>query len=434
MLRRILSLWLPLLAAAFVDATQSPDHSTRPPSARRVLIVSFEYPPLGGGGGVIFRDFAEELAQRVEVTVLTSDRAGLPASERRSQLEIVRVPVLMRNSDATASLASMLSFFPASLGVGRRLLRKRPYDLVHSSFAVPSGPSGLLLAREFGLPHVLSLHGGDIYDPTKLLSPHHTPFLKQTVRWVIRKSDRVVAQSSDTARRARSIYVERDVDRIPLAIKPIPFERRERSQLGLRAQDKVLITIGRLVARKGLDQLLRVVARLEDPNWQLLIVGHGPQREALEAECRKLGLSERVRFTGFVSEEEKWQLLAVSDLYVSTTLHEGFGIVFLEAMEVGLPVLAYDKGGQVDFVNERVGQLVPVGDEDAFRRSVDAHLRDDVLRARKGAAARELAREFHNGRFADRYESVYAECLAQRGASLGSHGAPIQPHPSAATG
>jgi hypothetical protein len=122
------------------------------PRAHCVLIVTYEYPPLGGGGGVIVQALAEELAKEIDVTVLTSGRAGLEETERRGRLEIVRVPVWMRRADATASLVSMLSFFPLSLRRGAALLRTRPFDLVHSSFAVPSGPSGLCLARRAGIP------------------------------------------------------------------------------------------------------------------------------------------------------------------------------------------------------------------------------------------------------------------------------------------
>ena len=95
------------------------------PQARSVLIVSYEYPPLGGGGGVIIEALAEELAKQIEVTVLTSGRGGLAETEKKGRLEIVRVPVWMRNADATASLFSMLSFFPLSLRRGAALLRSR---------------------------------------------------------------------------------------------------------------------------------------------------------------------------------------------------------------------------------------------------------------------------------------------------------------------
>lgn len=384
------------------------------PQARRVLIVTYEYPPLGGGGGVIIEAFAEELAKQIDVTVLTSGRAGLSETEKRDRLEIVRVPVWMRTAEATASLVSMLSFFPLSLRRGAALLKSQRFDLVHSSFAVPSGPSGLRLARRAGVPHVLTVHGGDIYDPSKRLSPHRTPGLRQTVRWVVRGSDRVVAQSTDTQRRTREIYVDREIDRIPLAFRPMQCPPASRASLGLSASNRVLVTVGRLVARKGLDQLLRVFAKIADPLLRLIVVGEGPERPALARACAALGIADRVRLAGFVSDEQKWQILSAADLYVSTTLHEGFGIVFLEALSRGLPVICYDEGGQIDFIDEGVGALVPVNDEAAFGEAVRRHLAAPDVLERKSRAARDRAAEFSIERFTQRYQEVYGECLAAR--------------------
>jgi glycosyltransferase involved in cell wall biosynthesis len=385
-----------------------------PPEAHRILIVTYEYPPLGGGGGVIFRDLAEELARSLEVTVLTSGRPGLAPRERRGNLEVVRTRVAMRKADSTASHASMLSFFPSSMYAGLRLLRERRFDLVHTSFAIPSGPSGLLLARLFRLPHVLSLHGGDVYDPSKALSPHRTPLLKQTVRRVIHGSDRVVAQSSDTRDRACSIYGDRQVDCVPLAVRRPSFDRLPRAALGLDLEEDhfVLVTVGRLIPRKGLDQLIEIVSQLDAPRVRLVVVGEGPEREALEAKARDAG--DAVRFTGFVSQERKWQILAASDLYVSTSLHEGFGLVFLEAMEVGLPVVCYDRGGQVDFVSDEVGRLVPIGEAKQFRDEIRSLASNPELRARLGEAGKLVAADYSIQRYAERYREIYAECLRER--------------------
>jgi glycosyltransferase involved in cell wall biosynthesis len=380
---------------------------------RSVLIVSYEYPPLGGGGGVMIATLAEELAKQIQITVLTSGRTGLAETEKRDGLEIVRVPVWMRHADATASLLSMLSFFPLSLRRGAALMRSRRFDLIHSSFAVPSGPSGLRLARQAGIPHVLSVHGGDLYDPSKLLSPHRTPALRQTVRWVIQGSDCVVGTSSDVIDRVRRIYVDREVERVPLAFRPLECIPGGRARLGLRESDRVLVTVGRLVPRKGLDQLLRVVAKLADPALRLVVVGEGPAQPALLRSCAELGIADRVRFTGFVSEEEKCQVLSAADLYVSTTLHEGFGIVFLEALSRGLPVICYDEGGQVDFIDDAVGALVPVNDEAAFGEAVRRHLSAPDLLRSKSAAARQRVADFSIERFAQRYREIYRRCLAE---------------------
>jgi len=384
-------------------------------SARRVLLVSYEYPPLGGGGGVIVRDLAEELAGRMDVSVLTSATSGLPRRESQGRLEIVRTPVLFRHDRSTASLPSMLSFLPSSLVTGVRLLRRRGFDLVHTAFAIPSGPSGLLLARAFGLPHVLSVLGGDIYDPSKRLSPHRTPILKATVRTVITRSDRVIAGSRDIEERTRDLYGASGVETVSLAIRPPRIVPVSRDELGLGREVSLLITIGRLVPRKGLRSLVDVLAALKDPRVQLVIVGDGPEREALKRRAETAGVAERIHFAGYVSEQRKWQLLAASDVYVSTSIHEGFGLVFLEALEAGVPVLCYDRGGQTDFLTPEVAELVPAGDEEGFGSRLRVLLDDRTKLRRMGDAGRRVAREYHVDRFADRYQAIYDECLAGAG-------------------
>jgi len=378
-------------------------------------MVNYEYPPLGGGGGVIFRDLAEELAKSVEVTVLTSGCDGLPMREQLGGVEVIRTPVWMRRSKSIASIPSMLSFFPSSLRSGRRLLSQRSFDLVHSAFAVPTGPSGLLLARRAGVPHVLSVLGGDIFDPSKKLSPHKTPLLKQTVRWVVLGSDVVIAESTDLVRRAEELCGARNVERIPLAVKPIPVERLSRGDLGLGLTPDhiVLIAIGRLIARKGLEQLIEVAAAVGDSRVRVLIVGEGPKRAELEAQARAAGIADRLLFTGFVSDERKWQLLAISDICVSTSQHEGFGIALLEGMVSGLPVVCYKCGGPSDFVTAEAGHLIPLGDTNAFREKLHILCSDAETRSQMGEAARKEADKYRLDELAKRYLGIYERCLGR---------------------
>jgi glycosyltransferase involved in cell wall biosynthesis len=115
----------------------------------------------------------------------------------------------------------------------------------------------------------------------------------------------------------------------------------------------------------------------------LLVVGEGPERRGLEALARELGIDRRVHFLGHVTEERKWQLLAASNLFVSATQHEGFGLVYLEAMVVGLPLVTFDHGGQVDFLEDgRNGYIVPVGEVEALSRAISRIQSDPDTAAR----------------------------------------------------
>jgi glycosyltransferase involved in cell wall biosynthesis len=380
----------------------------------RILAFNYEYPPLGGGGGVIFAQIMRVLSRRHEVTVLTSGFGDMPRRQADGGIEVIRVPILGRASRSTASLASMLSYFPSSLFTGRKLLRGRVFDVLNSHFAIPTAPSANILAKRFKVPHVLSVHGGDLYDPSKKLSPHRVPVLRGLVRHLLLAADRVVAQSKNTADNARSIYhVKRLIDVVPLGIDPPPLEESDRRRLGIPEDRLVIVTLGRLIARKALADLLQVVAALSDPRLLLVVMGEGPKREELEDLARRIGIAEQVRFTGRIDEEEKWRYLAAADLYASTSLHEGFGIVFLEAFHCGLPVVAYDCGGQTDFIEDGAcGALVPIGNRTDFIRAVRQLLEDPDARLRCGAHNREIAKRFTVDACAHRYEEIFTELVS----------------------
>ncbi|MCZ6787895.1 MAG: glycosyltransferase, partial [Planctomycetota bacterium] len=130
----------------------------------KILLVNYEYPPLGGGGGVGTHEVALELSKRHCVHVLTSGAKELPRKEEfpDRDLTVYRAPVLLRTKKAVASMSSMLSFYPRGIRLGKQLISACRYDVINTWFAIPSGPTGVGLARKFDIPHVLTIIGGDI--------------------------------------------------------------------------------------------------------------------------------------------------------------------------------------------------------------------------------------------------------------------------------
>ena len=209
---------------------------------------------------------ARHLAKRHEVTVLTSRAVGLPADGEDAGVRVLRVPVFFRSQLAVANFPSMLAYVPSSVARGIKLDRGA-FDVVNTHFVVPSGPAGQFLARWHDVPNVLSVHGGDLFDPSKQMSPHRHPPLRSAVRYLLRNADAVVAQSRDTRQRVAEIYgVRRTVDLIPLGIeRPPKVPQAMRESFGVPANAFVMVTIGRLVARKTTAQLLDILAASRRP-------------------------------------------------------------------------------------------------------------------------------------------------------------------------
>ncbi len=324
-------------------------------------------------------------------------------------VRLLRVPVPLRSDPNAASLMSMLGFFPSSLWAGCRLLGRGHFDIVHSMFAVPSGPSGMLLARWYRKPHLLSILGGDIYDPSKKLSPHRTPLLGHTTAAIMRNSHAVVSLSRDIRRRAHAHYpVDAEIDVIHLGIPRPRFRPLCRGNFDFSDDDILMVTVGRLVRRKAVHELLEGLACLSNPRVKLIVIGDGPECGRLRQNAADLGVYHQVRFLGNVDDDTKFGLMALCDLFVSASRHEGFGLVFLEAMAVGLPVVSYDEGGQREFLLDgTTGALVAGGRRerlfDEIRRLVDS--RELRRRIRRHNAA--YAENFFIERCAQQYEETY---------------------------
>lgn len=382
----------------------------------RILFCNYEYPPLGGGGGVVMAALARQLARRHEVTVLTSRAGDLAAQSNDQGVQVIRVPVFFRRQLAIANFPSMLAYLPTGFARGLSL-RQPGFDVINTHFVVPTGPLGHALARWHRLPNVLSVHGGDLFDPSKSSSPHlHAP-LRAAVRWLLAAADDVVGQSRDTVRHVNDLYgVHRQVGLIPLGIERPPARVvASRATFGLPHDAFVMVTIGRLVARKAATQLVDVLARSAIANAHLLVIGDGPDAAAIRQRAAELGVAARVHLPGQVTDADKYAALAVADAFVSTSQHEGFGLVFLEAMACGLPIVCYDRGGQTDFLaSGETGFVVKLNDTAAFTEAVRAIHTDISLRLRLGQRNRQLVDNYFIDSCATRYEQVFAAAIDRR--------------------
>ena len=180
--------------------------------------------------------------------------------------------------------------------------------------------------------------------------------------------------------------------------------------------DTVFCTIGRLVKRKNLIDALNLIAKLKHgKKVRLLVVGDGPERNNIEAAIKNLNLEHEVIFLGNVSDNVKFQALSISDIFISTALHEGFGLVFLEAMACGLPILSYNKGGQTDFLRENLtGFLAAQSDPMEFFAKGEILVNDPLLRKHIGDFNRKYVENYYIDACADRYIRLFESVIENR--------------------
>lgn len=349
-----------------------------------------------GGAERLQHTFAASLDPRaVELTVITL-REGLAESEA-----------------ALRDQGSRIARFPArSFGDLRRarallrFVRAERFDLLHAHLVRSTVLAGLA-GRYTGTPVVATLHN------TKRTADLA---LRAAERWALRSADRVIAVGWETAR-AHQKALGRPIDVIPNAVATLhPLEPDERAavrrELGVPDHTPLVIAVGRIVAQKAPLDLVRAFAqvRTSGPAPALWIIGRGRLEEDLAREVERLRLGDRVRLLGLRSDVPR--LLGAGDLYVSASHWEGMPVALLEAMAVGLPVVATNVGDVSRALDVASGVLSAPRDPAALARAIARLLDDPVRRRQLGARGQERVRaQFGTRAWADRHMALYAEVV-----------------------
>jgi teichuronic acid biosynthesis glycosyltransferase TuaC len=291
--------------------------------------------------------------------------ARAPRAQMRNGIEVLhpRFPVLPKVGMALMPLL----LYRAVLPMVERLVRERGFDLIDAHYFYPDGVTAALLGRRLGLPVAITARGTDI----NLIAQYRLP--RRMIQWAARNAAAVITVSR--ALKEKLVALGADAERLEVLrngvdlelFKPVARDRI-RDQLGMHR--KTLLSVGNLLAFKGHGVAIEALSLV--PQYDLVIIGDGPDRRALEVLARKCAVAERVRFVGCISQAELRSYYGAADALLLASTREGWPNVLLEAMACGTPVIATNVGGVSEIVTApQAGIVIDERSAAALARSVD---------------------------------------------------------------
>ncbi len=389
----------------------------------RVLILSWEYPPLIEGGlARHVRKLSENLAaQGTEVHVLTRGSEESPPEETVAGVNIHRVREPKRPTDLSEFVAWVERMNSDMLAAGVELGDRYSFDLVHGHDWLVA-MAGDHLARRFDAPLVTTIHATEHGRHQGWVEKHPQSHIHGVERWITNRADRVIACSYYMREQIADIFgvEEERVSVIPNGIDPDDLLAPDAAELRrLRAEfaspdERLVLLIGRLVYEKGFQLALEAMPRLVEtvPGTRFLVAGSGTHEDELRRQATELGLDGHGTFLGWIGDDVLHSLYRIADVCVVPSIYEPFGLVALESMACGCPCIVADTGGLREVVPDgEAGMRFRARDPEALGEVVQRVLTDPALHDRLVAQGSEHILRFDWADVARSTAGVYAELV-----------------------
>jgi glycogen(starch) synthase len=391
----------------------------------RLLILSWEYPPLIEGGlARHVRKLAEALVDLdLDVHVLTRGGEESPAEEQAGGVTIHRIREPKRPTDLGEFVTWVERMNSDMLAAGVELGDRFSFDLVHGHDWLVANACDHL-AKRFGAPLVTTIHATEHGRHQGWVDKHPQSYIHGVERWITNRSDRVIACSYYMREQIADIFgVEGErVSVIPNGIDPRDLQPQDPAELRrLRREfadpdQKLVLLVGRLVYEKGfqlaLEAMPGVIQRV--PGTRFLVAGSGTHEAELRRQAEGLGLMEHGTFLGWIGDDVLHSLYPIADICVVPSIYEPFGLVALEAMASGCPCLVADTGGLREVVpHEEAGLRFRARDPEALAEMAVRVLGDEQLGERLVSDGLEHIRRFDWADIAEQTVGVYEQVVGK---------------------
>ncbi|MDI9609378.1 MAG: glycosyltransferase family 4 protein [Candidatus Verstraetearchaeota archaeon] len=377
------------------------------------MAITWEYPPhiVGGLGRHVYNLSVHLASKGIDVTVLSFTDGTSERHERADGVEIVRVnPYVMRYPDFISWIEGL------NMLMVERAADLKSYDIIHVHDWL-TAYSGIALKHMWRRPLLATIHATEL-GRRKVLTNDSERHIHEMEWWLTYEAWRVICCSEYMRREVHS-SLGCPADKISVIHNGYDPKMARANSAGPRKKGKkTVLFVGRLVYEKGPHLLVEAASLLKDKDLRVIIIGDGAMRPYLEGLARKLNVSEKVTFLGHVDDETLLSIYEEASVLVIPSLYEPFGIVVLEAMSLGIPVIVSNTGGLDEIVTDgKDGLKFQSGSAEELARAIVRILEDEGLRAKLVENAKSRASEFSWDTTAEQTLELYKRVLDEYNAN-----------------
>jgi glycosyltransferase involved in cell wall biosynthesis len=364
----------------------------------KILMMSYEYPPLGGGGSKVVDGLSKELVSLGHsIDVVTMGFRGLPKHEEVKGVQVYRIPCVRRKR-FVCTAPEVATYMFSAIQFVHGLIKKHRYDFIHAHFIFPDGMMAWRLTRKLDIPYIITAHGSDVpgYNPHRLKLAHK--LLAPLWKSVTRLAAEIVCPSESL-----KMLVKKHERNTNISVISNGFDTKR-----FITADKTrrILVVTRMLERKGIQYLIEALKSLKIEH-EVVIVGDGPYLPVLQQMAQLTKTP--VKFMGWMENDsdELKKLYETSDIFVFPSEAENFPICLLEAMAAEMAIITSKGTGCAEVVGDEALLVAPKNPTD-IRNALEILTRDEKRCRELGVAARKrFEKNFSWPVVAKRYIKVY---------------------------
>lgn len=332
----------------------------------KILVLTHEYPPVGGGGAQVIQSLCEGMASKnYRFHILTAHWGDLSSIEKKSFLTIERVKS-SRKETFRAGLFTMACFVWKSFWKSLKIVRNWKPDFIHAHFAVPAGAAAAMAGILTNTPYIVTAHGGDVPGGAPQKTSAWFRFLLPFTRFIWRNAAKIVAVSRQSKELALKHYPV-NIDVIPNGIQT-EILQPEKIQAG---NPPHIMYIGRFSPEKNAVMVPEILSLVKELPWRCTMLGDGLQMEEVRQGIKDHGITDRIDLKGWISPDMVVEELKTCDILLMPSFREGMPMTGLQALAAGAALVMTDTGACREMVDHgKNGYLIQAGSEDGYANAL----------------------------------------------------------------